>query len=612
MCGICAIAGKVQGQGDVRPALEHMIASLRHRGPDGEGAAHLEDCSLGHTRLSIIDLESGSQPMTDISGRYHITFNGEIYNYKELRQALLREGYRFRTNSDTEVIISAFARWGPDCLDRLRGMFAFAIWDAHERRLFAARDLFGEKPLYYAVLPAGGLVLASEIKSLLASRLIQPRLDLGAVEAYLAVGYVPPDRTIYKNVQVLPPGHYMIWNGDAVRVVRYWRPKLKTGPIAIDDAADRLRALVRQAVKRQMVADVPVGAFLSGGLDSSTIVAFMQAESRHPVKTFSVGFGEHINELAYAGSVALLYGTEHHQVDLGAPPVAELLCKMARIYDEPLGDSSSIPTYLIAEYARRYVKVVLTGDGGDELFGGYAWYPRLAISDEVPASWFRWLVLRSATALVMHRVPDLDRRIAATRVALRWPDMVTRYFEYVLDANSERRRQLWGTRSQEAPLYRPGDYYQPSNGVVGMDRAFHYDLTSWLPGDILVKVDRAAMAHGLETRPPFLDRDLVEFVLTLPADLKVRGDATKVLYKQAFSKYWPEEVRTRPKQGFGAPFDAWLQLPEVVELMRRVSASGSKLSRLFPGLSSLESLHARRKWFLLTLGLWLEEHDVGV
>ncbi len=610
MCGICGIAGNRKG--DARPALERMIVSLRHRGPDGEGAVHLADCSFGHTRLSIIDLESGSQPMADISGRYHITFNGEIYNYKELREALLRDGYRFRTNSDTEVVLSSFARWGSDCLDRFRGMFAFAIWDAEEHRLFAARDLFGEKPLYYALTPAGTLVLGSEIKSLLASQLVRPRLNLGAVEAYLALGYVPPDRTIYENVQVLPPGHYLDWNGDSVHVVRYWRPKLKAGPISIDDAADQLRALVHQAVKRQMVADVPVGAFLSGGLDSSTIVAFMQAESRHRVKTFSVGFGEHINELPYARTVASRYRTDHHEVDLGAPPVAELMHTMARVYDEPLGDSSTIPTYLISAYARRYVKVVLTGDGGDELFGGYAWYPRLAMTEAFPASWFRWLVLRSASALVMHRVPELDRLVGATRVALRWPDMVTRYFEYVLDANSERRRLLWGRRSEEVPRFFPGDYYQPPNGAVGMDRAFHFDLTSWLPGDILVKVDRAAMAHGLETRPPFLDRDLVEFVLTLPAELKVHGDATKVLYKHALSKYWPEKVRTRPKQGFGAPFDIWLKLPDVLDLMRRVRANGSKLSSLLPGLDDYESLHARRKWFLLTLGLWLEEHDVGV
>lgn len=610
MCGICAIAGK--GRGDIRPALERMIAALRHRGPDAEGAVHLANCSLGHTRLSIIDLESGSQPMADISGRYHITFNGEIYNYMELRKELLREGHRFRTNSDTEVVLSSFARWGPDCLDRFRGMFAFAIWDGQEKRLFAGRDLFGEKPMYYAFTPAGVLVLGSEIKSLLASQLVRPRLDLGAVEAYLVRGHVPPDRTIYENVQVLPPGHYIDWDGALVHVVRYWRPRLESGPISIEDAAEQLRALVHQAVRRQMIADVPVGAFLSGGQDSSTVVAFMQAESRHPVKTFSVGFGEHINELRYARAVASRYKTDHHEVDLGAPPVAELLHVMSRVYDEPLGDSSTIPTYLISQYARQHVKVVLTGDGGDELFGGYAWYPRLAMPEEIPASWFRWLVLRTASALVMHRLPELDRQARATKVALRWPDMVTRYFELVLDPNSERRRLLWGQRSEEVPRFAPGDYYQPPNGAVGMDRAFYFDLTSWLPGDILVKVDRAAMAHGLETRPPFLDRDLVEFVLTLPAELKVRGDETKVLYQYAFSKYWPEEVRTRPKQGFGAPFDVWLRLPEVLDLMRSVFAGGSKLSSLLPGLNSCESMHARRKWFLLVLGLWLEEHDVVV
>ena len=610
MCGICGIAGR--GIEDVRPALERMVAALRHRGPDGEGAVYLPECALGHTRLSIIDLEGGAQPMADIAGRYYITFNGEIYNYKELREELLREGYRFRTSSDTEVVLSSFARWGAGCLDRFRGMFAFAIWDREEKRLFAGRDLFGEKPLYYAIVPGGRLVLGSEIKSLLASGLVRPRLDLSTVEAYLALGYVPPDRTIYENVQVLPPGHYMEWDGDSVRVVRYWQPRLETNEISLDEAAERLSALVHQAVRRQMIADVPVGAFLSGGHDSSTVVAVMQAESRHPVRTFSVGFGGHINELPYARAVASLYKTDHHEVDLGAPPVAELLHDMARIYDEPLGDSSTIPTYLISKYARQHVKVVLTGDGGDELFGGYAWYPRLAIPEETPASWFRWLVLRAANALAMRRLPELDRRAKAMKVALRWPDMVNRYLEVVLDADSDRRRLLWGWNSERIPRFLPGDYYQPPNGAVGMNRAFYFDLTSWLPGDILVKVDRAAMAHGLETRPPFLDRDLAEFVLTLPARLKVRGEETKILFKYTFSRYWPEEIRTRPKQGFGAPYRVWLRSPEVSSLMRRVFAAGSRLSGLLPGLGSSESSpDERRKWFLLVLGLWLEEHDVS-
>jgi asparagine synthase (glutamine-hydrolysing) len=344
--------------------------------------------------LSIIDLESGAQPMKDESGRYSITFNGEIYNYQDIRTELVKLGHRFNTHSDTEVIMRAFAEWGTECLHRFRGMYAFAVWDEREQRLFAARDLFGEKPLYYAVTDQGSLLMASEIKALLASGLLEPKLDLQAVDAFLAFGYVPPDRTIYKNVHTLPPGHHLEWDGSRVSVARYWQPRFDPHAISLDVAAERMRELLHQAVRRQMVADVPVGAFLSGGHDSSTIVALMQQETRQPVKTFSVGFGEYINELPYARAVAPL-PHRHHEIDLGAPPVTELLERMVGVYDEPFRDPSHIPTYLISQYARRSVKVVLTGDGADELFGGYAWYPIMAASTEVSATWLKWFILRS-------------------------------------------------------------------------------------------------------------------------------------------------------------------------------------------------------------------------
>ncbi|HLF22837.1 MAG TPA: asparagine synthase (glutamine-hydrolyzing), partial [Burkholderiales bacterium] len=349
-----------------------MVGALRHRGPDARGVMRLPGCQLGHTRLSIIDLASGAQPMRDESGRYAITFNGEIYNYREMRDELAALGHRFNTQSDTEVIMRAFAEWGESCLRRFRGMYAFAIWDDREQQLFAARDRFGEKPLYYARMPDGTLLLASEIRSLLASGLLVPRLSLEAVDAFLAFGYVPPDRTVYQNVQTLPPGHCLHWKGGELTVKRYWYPQFNPQPISLDDAAERMRELLAQAVRRQMVADVPVGAFLSGGHDSSTVVALMQQHTKVPVKTFSVGFGSYINELPYARSVAAMYGTEHHEIDLGAPAVGPMLERMAAVYDEPFRDPSHIPTYLISEYARKYVKVVLTGDGADELFGGYA------------------------------------------------------------------------------------------------------------------------------------------------------------------------------------------------------------------------------------------------
>src|SRR5438128_3230435 len=343
-----------------------MVEHLGHRGPDAYGYAAVDGCQLGHTRLSVIDLSSGAQPMSDINERYWITFNGEIYNYRELRRELVARGYQFRTQSDTEVLLCGFQEWREGLLDRLRGMFAFAIWDCVEQRLFAARDLFGEKPIYYAETSDGSLIVASEMKAITASKLVRTSMDLTSVDAYLALGYVPPDRTIYSEVRTLPPGHYLVWQNSRAAVAPYWKPRFEPVHISLEEAAEELRRLLRQSVGRQMVADVPVGAFLSGGLDSSTVVALMQEHSRIPIKTFSVGFGSHINELPYAREVAERYRTEHHEIDLGAPDIAPLLDRMAVVYDEPFADSSNIPTYLLSEYARQWVKVVLSGDGGDE------------------------------------------------------------------------------------------------------------------------------------------------------------------------------------------------------------------------------------------------------
>jgi len=606
MCGISGIIG-IKSKDDTK-AVERMVAALAHRGPDGHGVLNLGECQLGHTRLSIIDLEGGVQPMKDVSGRYAITFNGEIYNYQELREELLKKGYRFNTHSDTEVIMSAYAEWGARCLDRFRGMFAFAIWDTEKRTLFAGRDLFGEKPLYYAMAPTGPLLIASEIKALLASGLVIPHLDAMSVDAFLAFGYVPPDRTIYENVHTLPPGHYLEWDDHGVRTARYWHARFDTQQITVDDAAVRLRELLQQAVQRQMVADVPVGAFLSGGHDSSTIVALMQKLASQPVKTFSVGFGEYINELPYARAVAELYQTEHHDIDLGTPPVAQLLQTMADVYDEPFRDPSHIPTYLISQYARQNVKVVLTGDGADELFGGYAWYPVLAKSTEVSPSWLVWLVLRSISRLVGNRIRSLDRYSQAIGMVQRTPDTWSRYIKKVSVGNGTR-RSWWAEQSKAPSSYFPGEYYRPPAGTTGMDEVLHFDLMSFLPGDILVKVDRAAMAHGLETRAPFLDRDLVEFSLSLPSVLKVKDGETKVLFKHALKQYWPAMLHKRGKQGFAAPFQIWMEFPEIKALLQRIFADGSRLRELLPGVRS-EQQHVRNyeTWNLLTLGLWLERH----
>jgi asparagine synthase (glutamine-hydrolysing) len=611
MCGIVAIA--FTNSEPEAAVLDRMVLSLSHRGPDARGCLRLPGCYMGHARLSIIDLSTGDQPMADESGRYSITFNGEIYNYRELRRELLGRGHHFRTHSDTEVIMRAFSEWGINCLHRFRGMFAFALWDAQERALFVGRDIFGEKPLYYAPLPDESLALASEIKALKVSRLFNLRLDLGAVDAYLGFGYLPPDRTVYENVETLPPGHFLTWRAGRLQVQRYWRPVLHPSRISLEDAAARLRELLEQAVRRQMVADVPVGAFLSGGLDSGTITAFMQQQSSQPVNTFSVGFGDFINELPYARAVAKLYHTVHHEIDLGAPAVAEMLERMSEVYDEPFADSSHIPTYLIAQFARRYVKVVLSGDGGDELFGGYAWYPPLVLSEKLPVSRFKWLVLRSFSKLLRHSLRSLTLHSWALGMSARWPDMWTRDMMTHMSFRPEARRRLWGRRATAVPSFAPGEHFQPPADTSGPNQGFYFDLSFYLPGDILVKVDRAAMAHGLETRAPFLDRDLAEFLLSLPVSLKINGEQTKILLRKVCADYWPPDLRSRPKQGFGSPYQVWLGFPEVRSLSRRIFAEGAPLRRLLPGLDPRQAgSRSYQTWILLTLGLWLERQQVVV
>jgi len=337
----------------------------------------------------------------------------------------------------------------------------------------------------------------------------------------------------------------------------------------------------------------------------------MQQQSSQPVKTFSVGFGDLINELPYARSVARLYETEHHEIDLQTPPVAELLERMAEVYDEPFADSSHIPTYLISEFASRHVKVVLSGDGGDELFGGYRWYPPLALSDQVDRSHLKWCLLRTVSKLLRDRIPALARHSNALGLAARWSDMWMRGVMCHVQFRDRERRQLWGERITDVASFAPGDYYRPAPDAAGLNRAFYFDLTCYLPGDILVKVDRAAMAHGLETRAPFLDRDLAEFALSLPTALKVRGHETKIVLKTACQRYWPRELWQRDKQGFGSPTGTWLGLPDVQALVHRVFSPKSELRRLLPGLPpGSRPPRDYRTWCLLTLGLWLEHHEV--
>lgn len=571
MCGIAVIleGGAV---GTPEFAIDRMTAALRHRGPDAQACVRLAGCQLGHTRLSIIDPAGGAQPMADARGRFHVVFNGEIFNHRALRAELETLGARFVTQCDTEVLLHAYAQFGRRMLDRLNGQFAFAIWDMRERTLFVARDRFGEKPLYFAAAPGGQVLMASEIKAILASGLVSPRIDRTSVDAYLGLYYVPPDRTIYENVRVVPPAHAVVFGEHSQEIWRYWEPRYSRHSIDEAQAVEQVRTLLARAVARQTVADVPVGAFLSGGLDSTTLVALMSGGE--PVRTYAVGFGDLIDELPFARAAAERYASDHHEMQMEID-VPAALDRMMGVYDEPFGDSSNIPTYLVAEYARRHVKVVLSGDGGDEIFGGYSWYGSLLRNDPAAGmgDWF-------------------DRHLASSTVL------------------GDDRAALWGAPPRPDAREAVGAAYRPPGEVGEMDRATAFDVGCYLAGDILTKVDRAAMAHGLETRAPFLDVELAEFVLGLPWQMRFQGGTLKHLLRSACGDLWPETIRTRDKQGFGAPVRNWLEKPDVASIWARVTRPGSALSALLPGTPTVaNTLRPQRRWSLLCLGMWLEGRE---
>lgn len=584
MCGIAVI---VPGSALTRTPFtaDRMAAALAHRGPDAQESLSLPGCELAHARLSIIDIAGGRQPMTDPTGRFTLVFNGEIFNHRDLRLELQREGLSFSTQSDTEVLLLGLVRFGAAFVPRLNGQFAFALWDSQLRTLFAARDRFGEKPLYWAVSPAGDLIMASEIKAILASGRIAPRIDRLSVDAYLGLFYVPPDRTIYENVHTVPPAHRLTWSPlGAARLERYWSPRLSYLDVDEEEVTRQISTLVSKAVERQMIADVPIGAFLSGGLDSSTIVAEMARLSRRPVKTFAAGFGDLIDELPHAREVAAYCGTDAHELQMDIDVAAQLQT-MNAVYDEPLGDSSNIPTFLLCQYARRHVTVALSGDGGDEIFGGYEWYRTLLCPDAASDmdGWARHV--GGATGLLFDRAA------------------------------------LWGSAPQP-PAARAVRDRHAAVACSTLDRATQFDLSCYLPGDILVKVDRAAMAHGLEVRAPFLDVELADFVLGLPwqmrfgqgppsgADPGGAGPGLKRLLRRACGHLWPQRIGSRPKQGFGAPVRQWIEQPAVAHMLRRVMSPTSALVSLLPGLPAAQgTLRPQRKWSLLCLGLWLERRS---
>lgn len=572
MCGLAGIFD-TRLQSDIdRQLLERMNQSQLHRGPD-EGGVHVEPgLGLAHRRLSIIDLSSGQQPLFNEDGSVVVVYNGEIYNFASLADELAALGHEFRTHCDTEVIVHAWEAWGPACVERFRGMFAFALWDRSRGQLFLARDRLGIKPLYYSLLPSGELLFASELKALKQAPRLDRAIDEQAVEEYFALGYIPEPRSIYRNTHKLQPGHtLLVERGKSFPAqVRYWDVPFAPLSTSLDDqqAAEELVRRMREAVEIRLVAEVPLGAFLSGGVDSSTVVALMAEVSQDPVNTCSIAFGEaEYNEAAYAASVAERFACRH-RVGSVDPDDHSLLDRLPGLYDEPFADSSAMPTYRVCELASRDVTVVLSGDGGDENLAGYRRYAQhlddLAAKSRLPRS------LRLLLGSVGSVYPDspllptvMQRRQGLISMG---QDAVDSFFEI----NAVMKRDLRGRLYSDAfrrrlqqydavEVFRRHAANAPTADALSL--AQYLDLKTYLPGDILTKVDRASMAHSIEVRVPLLDHKLVEWISGLPTHFKRRDGEGKYLMKKSMESRLPHDILYRPKKGFAVPLAQWFRGP---------------------------------------------------
>ena len=572
MCGIVGIFD-LQGLRAVPRELLHAMNEMQiHRGPDA-GGLHVEaGLGLGHRRLSIIDLATGQQPLYNEDGSVVVVFNGEIYNFQQLIPELTAGGHVFRTRSDTEVIVHAWEAWGERCVDRFRGMFAFALWDRKRETLFLARDRLGVKPLHYAMLPDGSFIFGSELKALLRHPDLSRSFDPLAIEEYFALGYVPEPRTIFQSARKLPAGHTLtLRRGAAIPQPRsYWDVRFTLdNTLSEQDACAELTSRLEESVKLRMIADVPLGAFLSGGVDSSAVVATMARVSDDPVNACSISFrDQRFDETRFAEMVATRYGVRHFVERVDSDDFS-LLDRLAQLYDEPYADSSALPTYRVCELARKHVTVALSGDGGDESFGGYRRY-RLHLAEEALRSTLPLSVRRPIFGLLGRVYPKADWaprpfRAKSTFEALA-RDSVEAYFHSVSIFRDGMRRHLYSARfkatlagySALEVFLQHGRRAQTDDPLALIQ---YLDLKTYLVGDINTKVDRASMAHALEVREPLMDHPLVDWLATLPSTLKVRGREGKVLLKKALEPYLPHELMYRPKMGFAIPLATWFRGP---------------------------------------------------
>ncbi|PWT92244.1 MAG: asparagine synthase (glutamine-hydrolyzing) [Blastocatellia bacterium] len=620
MCGIVGVVRSDSKTVD-QTLVSRMCDAIRHRGPDEDGFYFNDSVGLGMRRLSIIDLAGGQQPIHNQDRTAWIVFNGEIYNYLELRDKLEKLGHKFYTNSDTEAIIHAYDRYGSDCANHLRGMFAFAIWDERTQELLLARDRIGKKPLLYADVN-GQLIFGSEFTALLLHPDVSREVNTEAIDHYLSFMCVPAPVTAYKAIKKLEPGHTLRWRNGEIKTERYWQPDFsKKLDINEEEAGEQAIKLLREAVRVRLMSEVPLGAFLSGGIDSSAVVALMSQESSEKVKTFSIGFDEQdFSELNHAKRVAEHVGADHHEF-IVRPDAMEVLPILVEHYGEPYADSSAVPTYYVARETRKHVTVALNGDGGDEAFAGYERYAAMLLAERYRRlpKFLRDSVIREAVELLPSSEVNRGRiRYAKRFLKAAALPKVERYLRWVSVFDSEAKSSLYSKDFlHEVGTTRAASVLEPwfvhANGAGVLDASLLADTMTYLPNDLLVKVDIATMAVSLEARSPFLDHHVIEFAASLPERFKLRGLTTKYLLKKVLRQLLPSENLDRRKMGFGVPIGHWLR-GKMQPFLREVLLSEKSLGRGFFEPATIKRLldqhcnaerdYSHQLWTLLMLELW--------
>jgi asparagine synthase (glutamine-hydrolysing) len=621
MCGIAGAVVRPESLVDL-PVIDRMLDSLAHRGPDGRGTARYSSQAgdrvlLGHRRLAIIDPVGGKQPMCDDAAGLALTFNGEIYNFRELRAELAACGCKFALDSDTEVLLRAYQHWGEKVVERLRGMFAFAIWDASRQQLFIARDRFGEKPLFLHE-DADGLYFASEIKALLHLPQPRPQVNLSAVWDFLAYRYVPGPQTLLEGIRKLAPGTCATWKDGRLTERRYWFAPDRDASqawAANEDVVETFLGRLDDAVKMQMVSDVPFGAFLSGGLDSSTIVALMTRHNTN-VKTFSVGFGEGgYSELEYANVVARHFGTQHHELIVGFDDIVENLPKLVGYRDAPVSEPSDIPIYMLAKEASKTVKMVLTGEGSDEILGGY---PKHVFEQFAQGyQLMPGMIRHNLIAPITHSLPYGFRRAKTAIANLNIEDWRERYVRWFGALNHREREQLSVLRLNGYDHANDAPPFDSAPDSTTLRRILYFDQTSWLPDNLLERGDRMTMAASIESRVPFLDHELAGYVSTLPDSYRVKGLKTKWILREAGRSLIPDAILERKKVGFRVPVNKWFQGPLKEYLCDHLRGRDSKtrayydpqvLDRVMDDHIEGRQNHEKLLWALLNLEIWHRQY----